>query len=154
MRTFIKRLHAASIWGPNGVDSTDDRVRWLLRVGLPLFDVFCVGFGVFGYLGGIPALRQSFGEQYAQSFGLTLAVTALVCLVGVAFPAKLWRVEFWGKCLMLGLLVLYSTAVFIAGWTGGDIGRSGVAWAILAMAVLPAFRVADIARDREVHQWK
>ncbi|WIE65964.1 hypothetical protein DEI99_005345 [Curtobacterium sp. MCLR17_036] len=151
---LVKRLLAASIWGPNGVDQSDDRVRWLLRVGLPGFDIFAICFGVWGYLGGIPALRDSFGEAYAQSFGLTLAATALVCLVGIAFPALLWRFEFWGKCFMLGLLLLYAASVFLAGITGGDIGRSGVGWAILAMAVLPAWRVTDIARDQEVHQWK
>lgn len=151
---LLKRLVSASIWGPNGVDESDDRVRWLLRVGLPLFDLFCIGFGIFGYMGGIPALRDSFGEGYAQSFGLTLSVTALVCGVGIAFPAKLWRMEFWGKCLLLGLLLLYGGSVFVAGAVGGDIGRSGVGWAILAMAVVPSWRVSDIARDREVHQWK
>ncbi|NII42100.1 ABC-type Fe3+ transport system permease subunit [Curtobacterium flaccumfaciens] len=149
-----KRLFAASIWGPTGVDAEDERVRWLLRVGLPLFDVFCIGFGVFGYAGGIPALRDSFGEGYAQSFGLTLSVTALVCLVGIAFPALLWRMEFCGKCLLLGLLMLYAVSVFLAGAVGGDLGRGGVGFAILAMAVVPAWRVSDIARDRVVHQWK
>ncbi|PYY63604.1 hypothetical protein DEJ30_11870 [Curtobacterium sp. MCPF17_003] len=151
---LIKRLAAASIWGPNGVDPSDDRVRWLLRVGLPAFDVFAIAFGIFGYLGGIPALRDSFGEGYAQSFGLMLSATALVCLCGIAFPALLWRIEFWGKCFLLGLLLLYSGSVFLAGAVGGDIGRSGVGWAILAMAVVPSWRVSDIARDREVHQWK
>ncbi|PZE34021.1 hypothetical protein DEJ21_14320 [Curtobacterium sp. MCSS17_006] len=154
MMRLIKRLWAVSIWGPNGVDASDDRVRWLLRVGLPLFDVFAIGFGVFGYIGGIPALRDSFGEGYAQSFGLMLSVTALVCLVGIAFPNLLWRLEFWGKCFMLGLLLLYAGSVFLAGIVGGDIGRAGVGWAILGMAVVPAWRVSDIARDREVHQWK
>ena len=150
----IKRLAAASIWGPHGVDVSDDRVRWLLRVGLPLYDVFCAGFGVFAFIGAVPALRDSFGETYAQSFGLTLSMTALVCLVGVAFPSHLWRIEFWGKCLLLGLLLIYGLAVFIAGFGSGDIGRSGVGFAILAMAVLPSWRVSDIARDKEVHQWK
>lgn len=153
MRLF-KRLGAASIWGPDGVDENDDRLRWLLRIGLPAFDVFCIGFGVFGYLGGIPALRDSFGETYAQTFGLTLSVTAFVCLVGVAFPDRLWRVEFWGKCLLLGLLILYAVAVFVAGAATDDAGRGGVGFAILAMSALPAWRVSDIARDREVHQWK
>lgn len=151
---FIKRLTAASIWGPNGVDEIDDRVRWLLRIGLPAFDSLCIGFGIYGYLGGIPALRDSFGEAYAQSFGLMLALTGLICLVGIAFPDRLWRIEFWGKCFLLGLLLLYAASVFLAGVVGGDLGRSGVGWAILAMAVLPAWRVSDIARDREVHGWK
>lgn len=150
----IRALWRASIWGPSGVDESDDRVRWLLRAGLPLFDVFCIGFGIFGYIGGIPALRDSFGEVYAQSFGLMLSVTAFVCLIGVGFPSKLYRLEFWGKCFLLGLLFLYAGSVFLAGIVGDDIGRAGVGWAILAMAVVPAWRVSDIARDREVHGWK
>lgn len=148
-----KRLGAASIWGPNGVDESDDRVRHLLRVGLPAFDVFSVFFGIYGYLGGIPALRDSFGEAYAQTFGLMLSVTAFVCLIGIAFPNVLWRLEFGAKCFLLGLLLLYAGSVFVAGIVGGDVGRSGVGWAILAMTVLPTWRVSDIARDRRVHGW-
>lgn len=147
-------LGRASIWGPESVEQKDARVRTLLRVYLPLYDVLVVAFGIGGYFGGIPALRDVFDDRYAHAWSLTLAATAFACLVGAAWPASLWRLEFAGKWFLVALLLVYVGALALAGVIAGDLGRGVVGFLPLAAAVLPVFWAGDIAREREVHGWK
>lgn len=151
---IARRAGRASIWGRTSVSAEDARVAGLLRYGLPGYDVFVIVFGTLGFFGGIPALRDTFSTDYAEVWGLVLASTGAFALAGVAFPSRLSRLEFSAKAFMVGLLVVYSGAVLIAGWVAGDLGRGAVGWAILAMAVLPSWRLGDIARDRRRHGWR
>lgn len=148
-----RRLHAASIWGPGAIGPQDVRVERLLRRALPEFYMACAIFGVLGALGGIPALRQTFGEDYAAVLGFAIAGAALACGVGEAFPRRLWRVEFYGVALLSGLILLYAAAVVVAGFLGHDAGRAAVGAAIYAMDVLPRWRIVDVRADRERNGW-
>jgi hypothetical protein len=150
----IRRLTSASIWGRNSVAAEDARLAGLLRYGLPSFDLFIILFGVLGFAGGIPALRATFTPGYAEVWALVLANTGLLAGIGIAFPSRLWRLEFTAKAFMVGLIAVYVGAVFIAGAANGDIGRAAVGWAILAMGVLPSWRLTDIAKDRRKHGWR
>lgn len=150
----IRRAARASIWGRESVSAEDARIAGLLRYALPAFDVFVILFGALGFVGGVPALRVTFSDTYAEVYSLVLAGTAAVCLAGIAFPAKLWRVEFVGKAFLFGLIVLYAGAVFIAGFDNADTGRAAVGAAILAMSCLPAWRLTDIERERRKHGWR
>lgn len=152
-RNPIRRLVAGSIWGDGAVSPKDSRIEHMLRANLPRFDIAVLLFGVLGYFGGIPAIRDTFSEPYAQAWSAALVTTALLCLVGLAYPAQLWRLEFYGKAFLVGLILLYAGAVAIAGIVGGDLGRGAVAAAIYSMTELPRWRLRDIARDREVNGW-
>jgi hypothetical protein len=150
----LRRARDLSVWGPDGIGAKDERIRGLLRKSIPRFDVACVLFGILGYLGGIPAIRDTFSEPFTKAWSGALVTVAVVCLIGLAYPKHAWRLEFFGKCLLIGLLFLYSLAVAIAGVTGGDLGRAAVAVAIFAMTELPQWRLRDIARDRVANKWR
>jgi hypothetical protein len=154
VRGRLRRLARASIWGRTSVSAEDARLAGLLRYGLPGLDILLIMFGLFGFDGSIPALRDTFSSDYASWWGFILAVAAAVCFVGVAFPACLWRIEFAGKAVLIGLLVVYALAVFLIGGTQGDTGRAAVGWALLALCVLPVWRLFDIPRERKRHGWK
>ncbi len=149
----LRRLHDASIWGPGAVGPQDVRLERLLRRSLPEFYMACAIFGVLGALGGIPALRQTFGEDYATVLGFAIAGAALACGLGEAFPQRLWRVEFIAVALLSGLILLYAVAVVVAGVIGNDAGRAAVGAAIYAMNVLPRWRIVDVRADRERNGW-
>jgi len=150
----LRQAFRASIWGPESVEAADDRLRFQLRVGLPVYDLLLITFGIFAAISGTPALKDTFGESYANSWGFLLAVAAAVALLGVSFPSQLWRVEFISKSLIIGLLVMYAGAVFVVGFfLSGDIGRAGVGFGVLAMAIPAVIRSADIIRDKELHGW-
>lgn len=151
---WARRAHAASIWGPGSVAAGDARVAHLLRRTIPEFYVAMWAFGSFGVLGGIPALRDTFGEDYAVVAAFAIATAAVTSFVGTAWPARLWRVEFYSVSLLAGLLLLYAGAVLLAGIQAGDLGRTAVAAAIYAMSVFARWRVTDIARERRKHGWK
>ncbi|MBP1241754.1 MULTISPECIES: hypothetical protein [unclassified Frigoribacterium] len=136
------------------MSSADARVSRLLRRTLPEFYVATWAFGSLGVLGGVPALRDTFGEEYAQILGFAIASASLVSLVGIAWPARLWRLEFYAVSLLSGLVLLYAAAVLFAGVTSNDVGRTAVAAAIYAISTLPRWRVTDIARERQVHGWR
>jgi hypothetical protein len=150
----IHRIARASIWGPTSVEPKDARVRSLMRIYLPLYYFLVIAFGVAGFFGGIPALRDVFDDRYAHDWAATLAITAFACLLGVAWPAHLWRVEFAGMWFMVSLVIVYCAALAIAGIVAGDLGRGGVGFFAAAAAVLPVYWAGDIAREREVHGWK
>ena len=150
----LRRLARASIWGPGSVSAEDARLSRLLRRTLPEFYIAMWVFGSLGVLGGVPALRQTFGQDYAIGLSFAIALVALVSFGGIALPARLWRFELYGAGALGGLLILYAIAVGIAGLTSGDLGRTAVAAAIYGMSALPRWRVTDVARERRVHGWK
>ena len=151
---LIKRLAHNSIWGARSVSVSDARVGRMLRKYLPEYYGALVLFGVLGFLGGVPALRDTFGESYAQGVTLVIAAAAAVASVGEAFPARFWRIEFWAVSVLIGVVILYGVAIVAAGVISGDLGRGAVGAIIYASAVLPRWLLQDIARDRQVHGWK
>lgn len=151
---LIKRLAHNSIWGARSVSVADARMGRMLRRYLPEYYGALVLFGVLGFFGGVPALRDTFGESYAQVVTLVLAVAAAAAGAGQAFPARLWRLEFWAVSVLIGVIILYGVAIAFAGIIGGDLGRGAVGVEIYASAVLARWRLQDIARDRQVHGWK
>lgn len=150
---LIKRLAHHSIWGAGSVSIADARMSRMLRRYLPEYYGALVVFGVLGFFGGVPALRDTFGESYAQVVTLILAIAAAAAGAGEALPAKLWRIEFWAVCVLMGVILLYGGAIAFAGVVGGDLGRGAVGVEIYASAVLARWRLQDIARDRQVHGW-
>lgn len=149
-----KRLAHNSIWGERSVSVGDARMGRMLRRYLPEYYGALVLFGVLGFFGGVPALRDTFGESYAQVVTLVLAAAAAAAAVGEAFPARLSRLEFWAVSVLIGVIILYGVAIAFAGVIGGDLGRGAVGVEIYASAVLARWRLQDIARDRQVHGWK
>jgi hypothetical protein len=150
----LRRLGSASIWGAGNVSPSDARLEDLLRSALPRFYGWTAAFGVGGFIGGVPALRDTFGATFAEAVALLLAIAAVACFVGVAFPARFWRWEFIASAFVTVLLIAYALAILVAGVAAGDIGRLAVAFIIYAISALPRWRQRDIARDRRVHGWK
>jgi hypothetical protein len=149
----LRRLGRASIWGAGSVSLEDARVERLLRRSLPEFYIACWAFGSLGVLGGVPALRQTFGEDFAVVLAFAIAAASLVCFVAEAFPARLWRVELYAVSMLGLLIIVYAATVTLAGFTTGDLGRSAVGAAIYAMSALPRWRRGDVARESRVHGW-
>ena len=154
LRGGLDRLRAASIWGPGNVSAEDARVGDLLRSALPRFYFWTAAFGIGGFVGGVPALRDTFGATFAEVVAFLLALSAIACFVGVSFPARFWRWEFIASAVVTVLLIAYALAILIAGVVVADIGRLAVAFIIYAISALPRWRQRDIARDRRVHGWK
>jgi len=150
----VRRLAHHSIWGAGSVSTADARMSRMLRRYIPEYYAALVVFGTLGFLGGVPALRDTFGESYAQGVTLVLALAAAVAGAGAAFPAKLWRVEFWAVVVLICVIIAYGCAIAWAGVVGGDLGRGAVGVEIYASAVLARWRLQDIARDRQVHGWR
>lgn len=149
-----RRLRAASIWATGGASAEDRRANRLRRRTIFEFYVATWAFGSLGVLGGVPALRQTFGEEYASIVGFLLATFSMAGFFGAAFPARWWRVEFYSVSILSGLVLLYALAVAWAGIHGQDLGRAAVAAAIFAMSALPRWRVTDLPRQRKVHAWR
>ena len=147
-------LFRHSIWGSGSVSAADARMGQMLRRYLPEYYGALVTFGILGFFGGVPALRDTFGESYAQVVTLVLALAAATAGAGLAFPSKMWRLEFWAVAVLIGVIILYGVAIAVAGVLGGDLGRGAVGVEIYASAVLARWRLQDIARDRQVHGWK
>jgi len=150
-----RQIAAASIWARASVSARDERVAGLLRWGFPGLDVSLIVFGTGGLLYGIPALRDVFSPTYAQSWSGGLAVVALVCLIGVAFPKRMWRVEMYAKALLVMMLAVYGGALIAAGVLvdPDDFGRSAVAFVPIALIGPIGWRVFDIPRDAKKNGW-
>ena len=151
----LKRIGGASIWARASVSARDERVSGLLRWGFPFLDVSLVVFGTGGLLYGIPALRDAFSPSYAQSWSGGLAVVAFVCLIGVAFPQRMLRVEMYAKALLVMMLAVYGGALIFAGVLvePNDFGRSAVAFVPFALIGPVGWRVFDIPRDAKKNGW-
>jgi hypothetical protein len=151
---LIRRLSAASIWGRDAIGDRDDRVRGLLRVALPAVDVALVLFGFGGFLSGIPALRDVFDPVYAEVWSAALGAAALGCLVGLAFPAHLWKVERTGKAILASMLTVYGGALIYAGVLTEDLGRSAVGFIPVALVPVLVWRILDVTADAKRNGWR
>lgn len=151
---LIRRLTAASIWGPGAIGRRDDRVRGLLRVALPTADVALVLFGLGGFLSGIPALRDVFDPLYAEVWSAALGIAALGCLIGLAFPAALWKVERTGKAILSAMLTVYGGALMYAGAVTEDLGRSAVGFIPVALVPVLVWRILDVTKDAQRNGWR
>lgn len=150
----LRRLQAASIWATGGTSAEDRRANRLRRRTIFEFYAATWAFGSLGVLGGVPALRQTFGEEYASIVGFLLATFSMAAFFGAAFPAQWWRIEFYSVSVLAGLVLLYALAVAWAGWHSQDLGRAAVAAAIFGLSALPRWRVTDLPRQRKVHAWR
>jgi hypothetical protein len=153
---LIKQLAGHSIWARASVSARDERVSGLLRWGFPWLDVCLVVFGTGGLMFGIPALRDVFSPSYAQSWSGGLAVVAFVCLIGVAFPQQMWRVEMYAKALLVMMLAVYGGSLIAAGVLvdPDDFGRSAVAFVPVALIGPVGWRVFDIPREAKKNGWQ
>lgn len=146
---FGGRIVRQSVWSKKPVSPEDQRIAGLLRFGYPWADVALILFGIGGMLYGIPALRDVFSPWYAQSWSGVLALVSAMCLVGVSFPTKFWRVEMGAKALLVMMLAVYGVALMAAGVLADpdDFGRSAVGFMPVALIGPLGWRVFDIPRE-------
>lgn len=134
-----KRIARASIWHPYAIPPEEWKFRSLKRVWLPLYDAVAFGAGLWAALFGSPILHRLFEEPVVDLMGSLLAVTAIICFLGVAFP-RLWRWEIGGKVILVALLGAYASAVLLFR-TSPDPGAAFVSFVILLSLPLPVFRL-------------
>lgn len=151
MRLLIARAWRASVWSRRTLSVEDERVSGLLRFGYPWTDIALILFGLGGLVYGIPALRDVFSGVYAQVWSGTIAVVSLICLIGVAFPSRFWRVELAAKSALVAMLAVYGIALMIAGVVAepDDFGRSAVGFMPIALIGPLGWRVFDIPREAQ-----
>lgn len=142
---MLRRLWCASIWHPDAIPPDEWKYRALKRVWLPFFDVLAFGAGLWAFMFGSPLLHRMFSEPVIDALGALLALAALVCLAGVAFPA-MWRAEIGGKIVMLALLGGYAGAVLLFR-TDPDPATGFVAFVIALCFPLPLFRLGLLGEE-------
>jgi hypothetical protein len=114
MLRLIKRLAAASIWAPGAIPASEAKYAVpLKRYVIPAVDLIFVGGGVFAITNGIPSFEQLVPVA-AYAFSLVFIAVALICLIGISFPA-LWALEVFGKCGLIMFCGTYAVALFIRG---------------------------------------
>lgn len=105
----MRRIATASVWWPGALDAEPKKYRSLKRLWLPLYDVVALMNGILAAVFGSRILDQIFGTATDLVGGIFAAV-ALICLIGVSFP-RLWRIEFAGKVLLIGMVVGYIVCI-------------------------------------------
>lgn len=149
----------ASIWGPTGVDEDDDRVASLLRIWLPITYATSAAFGVFGFIFGIPAIFDAISPTYGFIWSEIVVLGSLAALVGVAFPAKLWRLDQAANAIIVMCFGVYTVCLMYLAFhqppvDGRAQDRAALAIGSLRLIYLPFWRVLDISRDRLKHHWR
>lgn len=110
--TWLHLLVRASIWHPDAIPPDEWKYRNLKRVWLPLYDLIAVYCGLTAFTWGSPILNRLFHGSLVDALSAAMIASAMVCLIGVAFPA-LWRVELVGKILLVGLVAGYVTSILL-----------------------------------------
>lgn len=133
----MRALWRASIWARGAIPPEEWKDRHEKRLWLPLWDLIMIGAGIWATAFGSPILHRLFPDDAIDVAGMTLAIAATVCLMGIAFPA-LWLVEFIGKVAVVFLLSAYAACVAIFRQDPSD-PSSGFVVFILCAAIIPAF---------------
>ena len=137
---MLERIFRASVWSSDGVRPEDRRFRGIFRYVLPLTDVLFCYFGLVGFVNGLRSVQETIGGLQSW-WSLGIAVSALMALVGVAFP-RLWALEVAGKIPLIVLVSLYAWVLLGRGLHDPKIvATSGL---IFILILLPVWRVADL----------
>jgi hypothetical protein len=148
VRALLSRVFWASIWAPGSIPLLERKYAVpLKRFVLPAYDILLVIGGYVAIHNGIPALDRLLPHGVATGIAITLMVTAIGALFGIAFP-KLWRLETAAKVGIVGLLGLYFVAIVSVG---GDT-RAFIAIIVLLTLPTPCARLWLLGierRDRE-----
>lgn len=102
---MFRRLGRATVWARGALDHEPRKYRPLKRFWLPLYDLIALMNGLLAVTFGSRLLDRIFGDA-TDLVGWVFSGVAVLCLVGVSFP-RLWRVEFAGKVLLIGMVVGY-----------------------------------------------
>lgn len=154
MRALIRRAFLASVWAPGAISEDDDRVKYLIGVGFPWSSVCLFLFGLGGIFTGIPALDDVFNPTYSRVWSALLAFLAFAVVVGIAYPARAWRVEFFGRTALCALLGLYGLCLILAAFQTGELGRAPVGFLPVASLGPQMWRVADVYREKRLNGWR
>ena len=107
----LQNLWSQTIWAKGALDNEPKKYRSLKRVWLPLYDGIAIANGILALWFGSRLLDRIFGSL-TDVIGLFFSLVALVCLLGVAFPA-LWKIEVVGKVILIGMVLAYALCILI-----------------------------------------
>lgn len=118
MRALLGAVVRATIWAPDAIPH-DAGYRYespIKRVFLPAYDVIILWLGLAGLLVPLQAVGQALPEPWPAVLYIALAASGIACFFGIAFP-RLWHVEITGKVAILGLLMMLTVSMVLAGIT-------------------------------------
>lgn len=144
---MLKRIAKSSVWAKGGVAPEDWRIRNILRVVLPLTDLFFMWFGIVGAINGVSSVQEEAGQQWQFWWSVLIALSALICLIGVGFP-RLWAAEQAAKVLLIGMVSAYIFLYVARGLDDPKVLATG--GLIVILILLPIWRVNDLVGEK----WK
>lgn len=145
MSKFLARLWKQTIWSSGAIPPEEWRYRSQKRFWYPLVDVLLALTGASAIRFGIPAINEFFTDEQVDFFGTSMIVWSLVALVGVVFY-RLWWVEVIGKCLLIGHMTVYVTAVLTLTAFGDEARGFVIGIAMVATCVL-MMRLSIVAAE-------
>lgn len=153
MPNRLRRLFAASIWGPGSIPAPAMVYARSRRLYLPIAYGLTIVGGLVASLNGIPTIDSLFPDWIANSVALLFSATGLVSLIGIAFP-RLWRMEMYALCMSSGLLTGYSLALFfrVIDPAHDAKGAGFVAVLALLVLVLPLIRIDVLVVEERVRR--
>lgn len=137
----VQRLLRLTVWAPGAIAPEDHRIRYLLRVFLPLTDLGYIYFGIVGAINGLESVQRITSPLWQTGWSSLLALSGLVALVGVAFP-RLVTLELIGKAFMIGGISTYLGITVSRGATEANV--SAVAGLLFGLVYLPMWRIGDL----------
>lgn len=146
MRHVARRLWRATIWHPDAIPESEGEIaRDVKRWVLPVLDLWIIVGSTLGIRGGMPTFAIVYNEAVSQAASIVLLVSAIMSLVGVAFP-RLWIVEFASKCVLCFVLLVYA-ALILALAVSEYPARGLIAGVCAGVSVLPVARIIWLGRE-------
>lgn len=136
-------LWRASIWHPHAIGVEDFKRRWTLRVWVPAYLVTMVLAGRGVIVSGSPVLDKVFDDWLVDTLGWTLALSAVVALVGVTF--RVWVAQIVGMVVIIGMAGTYGAALLVASESASS--RDFLAWLVLGTVWMPLSQLTELGED-------
>lgn len=123
--------------------------------GLLIKYLIIFGYGVTGFVVGVPTLQKITGESFELAWPAMIALLAVLSACGVIvswWTDKHTGLEYWATWSLIVWLAVYTTALIIRAATTPDHGTAATAWLPAAFCVFPAIRVIMLkVRQRRAH---
>lgn len=149
---MLSKLRKHTVWAKDYWGPDREAERFFVSVLLPLYDLVVIVAGALVVAFGLPTMETIFSPPLVDLLGYIVVVSGAVCLVGVSFPT-LWRVEVYGKGVLVGAIISYSLSLFVLGLLGllnfPDVihqpGRFAASAIVLLALFTPAARMKFLA---------
>lgn len=146
-RVWWRGLFQTTVWSHYNTANIPPRFQLLYTLVLPLKFLVIGGYGALSVGVPITSIDIVFGTIYGDFWSIALMLAGFGAAIGIAFYARLIRVELVALAFMVTLMTFYIGCILTASALGAESFRFLSLLLVLVFMPMPLWRILDIVKE-------